>query len=123
MKIIEIAEYESPIYKKKESEIIEEGEYKYEKQYNFLPQFLEEIYDGRNADKLKDANNSILQYSKKRKELQYIASLKDRTAIVEYYYDKDCNIVAFLIDRTGNKNTPLVLTAVAIFKKNKCEVS
>lgn len=121
MKPIVIEEYENPIYKKEEKEIIDETEYRFEHQYNFMPGFMEECYDDKGVDKLKESNQKILHYSKIRKELQYIASLKEGEYIAEYYYDKESNIVGFLIDKVF-KDTQ-ILASVGIYKKIECEVN
>lgn len=71
--------------------------------YNFMPMWLQESYQGGNAERLKVANDIIKAYALKRDSLAYLGSQtfldKDwgSNYCVEYYSD-DGEIVSFLYE-------------------------
>lgn len=104
---------------------IEDG-YKLEEFYGFEPEFLEEIYDGTDAERLKSNNSMILEFNNKKDKMTYLATFKDRRLHceqVEYFQDENGNIIQFLINiPNSNKYYPAVM-AVAVLKKVIKEVS
>ena len=99
-----------------EKEVLEGYEPKYF--VSFIPDFLEKhTYNG------KDKNNDLKYYLKERKKYKYIAtwvSKPEESLFTEYYYDKDNNIVCYLI--YSPKDYCPSLQSVMIYKRNR-EVS
>lgn len=99
-----------------EKEILEGYQMKYF--VSFIPDFLL-----KHAYKSKDTNNDLKYYLKEKKKYTYIATwYSDKEPIIsEYYYDKDCNIVCYLI-YSPEAYYPS-LQSVMIYKKTISEVS
>lgn len=95
-----------------EKEVLEGYEPKY--YVSFIPDFLEKhTYNG------KDKNNDLKYYLKEKEKYTYIATwYSDREPILsEYYYDKNGNIVCYLI--YSPKDYYPSLQSVMIYKRNK----
>ena len=95
--------------------------------YSFMPEFLEEVYDGPNRESLVNANNELLNQLNHKPSYQYIATWKTFTKnddfIVEYYYDAQDNIIAFFAIKPKNERYYTRLEAVSVFQRINMEVS
>ena len=81
--------------------------------YNFMPSWLEEVYNGANKEKLVSANDVILEYVNKRNEYEYYGTHKSPfNDVTEYYITPDNKIVCYLIDI--KRKTP-ICNAIAIY--------
>lgn len=87
--------------------------------FNFVPEFLEKIYEGVNKQRLLSQNTSIQHYVNEKPNYQYIGSLKmnDETKI-EFYFTKENQLIEFLILTPKNPKYYVSVQAVAIFEKN-----
>lgn len=118
MKPIQSLPQENPKLVKSEVDLIQG--YELDSFYNFMPEWLEDIYTGSNKQYLKNANIAMQDLAYKKQEYIYIASIKYKNSIVEYYYDSNYNILSYLINIVkNNRNIYYNLTTIAVFKRNE----
>lgn len=116
---------EDPVFLESEEALFDGVVWEPEEFSNYMPEFLEESYDGPNAEKLKAANKRLEYYMNHKSEYQYIASyhIECRTdeMYVEYYYIDDDTIISFLSSKPHSKNPKYyrVLEATMLYKKLK----
>ena len=118
MKPIQSLPQEKPKLVKSEVELIQG--YELDNFYNFMPEWLEDIYTGTNKQHLQDANIAMQDLAYKKQDYTYIASIKYKNSIVEYYYDSNYNILSYLIDIVkNNKNIYYNLVTIVVYKRNE----
>ena len=118
MKPIQSLPQEKPKLVKNEVELIQG--YELDSFYNFMPEWLEDIYTGSNKKNLQNSNVAMQDLAYKKQEYIYIASIKYKNSIVEYYYDSNYNILAYLINIVkNNRNIYYNLVTIAVYKRNE----
>ena len=95
--------------------------------YHFMPEFFEKVYDGSNAEQLKEANNFLLEYANNRDKYKYIGThiykpSSSEVDYIEYYYDDESNILVYLITKPKKYYSSLQMVCVHKPNENK-EVS
>ena len=118
MKPIQSLPQEKPKLVKNEVELIQG--YELDSFYNFMPEWLEDIYTGSNKQHLQNSNIAMQDLAYKKQEYIYIASIKYKDSIVEYYYDSNYNILSYLINIVkNNKSIYYNLVTIAVYKRNE----
>ena len=118
MKPIQSLPQEKPKLVKNEVELIQG--YELDSFYNFMPEWLEDIYTGSNKKNLQNSNVAMQDLAYKKQEYIYIASIKYKNSIVEYYYDSNYNILSYLINIVkNNRNIYYNLVTIAVYKRNE----
>lgn len=118
MKPIQSLPQEKPKLVKNEVELIQG--YELDSFYNFMPEWLEDIYTGSNKQHLQNSNIAMQDLAYKKQEYIYIASIKYKNSIVEYYYDSNYNILSYLINIVkNNRNIYYNLVTIAVYKRNE----
>lgn len=101
-----------------EGDVIGEN-YELLKVFSFIPDFLEPLLDD-------EANVKLKEYLDKKDKFKYIGTLKQQqktsAVFIEYYFDENENIIAFLVCEPKNPNHYTSLNMVAIFEKEEDEV-
>ena len=99
---------------------IENG-YELVEMFSYMPEYIEEIYDGGNKHQLKNANNSIQYYVNEKDKYKYIGTVDYTKAMatkIEYYLT-DNGMIGYLINIPRRKKYYISVGAVAIFKKKE----
>ena len=118
MKPIQSLPQEKPKLVKNEVELIQG--YELDSFYNFMPEWLEDIYTGSNKQHLQNSNIAMQDLAYKKQDYTYIASIKYKNSIVEYYYDSNYNILSYLINIVkNNRNIYYNLVTIAVYKRNE----
>lgn len=118
MKPIQSLPQEKTKLVKNEVELIQG--YELDSFYNFMPEWLEDIYTGSNKQHLQNSNIAMQDLAYKKQEYIYIASIKYKNSIVEYYYDSNYNILAYLINIVkNNRSIYYNLVTIAVYKRNE----
>lgn len=118
MKPIQSLPQEKPKLVKNEVELIQG--YELDRFYNFMPEWLEDIYTGSNKQHLQNSNIAMQDLAYKKQDYIYIASIKYKNSIVEYYYDSNYNILSYLINMVkNNRNIYYNLVTIAVYKRNE----
>lgn len=117
---IKLEPKENPIILKIDENELLEG-YKETNMYHFMPEFLEKVYDGPNAEHLKEANKTLEHYKIIRNELKYVGSHIDKdghgTYYIEYYNDEKSNLYVYLIDAPKQTKYYPSLQMVCVYER------
>ena len=118
MKPIQSLPQEKPKLVKNEVELIQG--YELDSFYNFMPEWLEDIYTGSNKQHIQNSNIAMQDLAYKKQDYIYIASIKYKNSIVEYYYDSNYNILSYLINIVkNNRSIYYNLVTIAVYKRNE----
>lgn len=96
-----------------------EKDYKVEKSYNFVPEFIENIYDGGNKHSLIAQNTTLISYNQNKDKYKYIGTHKvNQEEFIDFFIDTENNdLLEYLVyNPKGEKHYPS-LSAVAVLKK------
>ena len=116
MKPLRYTVQSNPIYL---DDIDFEKDYKLEKCYNFVPEIIENIYDGGNKYSLLAQNTTLISYNQNKDKYKYIGTRNtSQTEFIEFFIDTESNdLLEYLVDNPKGKKYYPSLSAVAVFKK------